>query len=374
MSAAPLTPPPQPAPKPIPARSAARWVHLPQGRLRRLSFIGIYLLFCWGLALLGIKLFWNLSAGVPLTQAPLTIDFFYGEVRQSKVQELHPRHADDYFDVLLLGGSVLTPAWGNVEQCLTERLTDAAGNRFRIFNLAAPAHTSRDSLIKYWLVAGEQFDLVLVYDGINDVAMNCCPSEEFRDDYLHFSWYREVADAIDTGRMSLPIRLTDQVPLMGQGLLRTIGPELMEFGREIKTVRTLRRNHEEILGAAATRGDRVLLMTFAYYLPVDPPDDLSDDQRAESGSRHSRSNPLTCWGKSEYVAAALDAQNAAIRTLAEAHPEVSFVDERALMPEDRSVFMDPCHLSEAGSRQFVENLWPAVAERLAAWMAKPTEH
>ncbi len=350
-------------------RAAARWVHLPQSRLRRLSFIGIYLLFCWGLALLGIKVFWNFSAGVPLTQAPLTVDFFYAEVRQSKVQELHPRHDDGYFDVLLLGGSVLTPAWGNVEHFLTEKLNDAADNRFRIFNLAAQAHTSRDSLIKYWLVAGEQFDLVLVYDGINDVAMNCCPPSEFRDDYLHFSWYREVAEAIDTGRMSLPIRLTDQMPLMGQGLLRTIGPEMMEFGKEIKTVRTLRRNHEEILDAAATRGDRVLLVTFAYYLPVDPP----DEQLAESGSRRSQSNPLTCWGKSKYVAPTLDAQNAAIRSLVEAHPEVQFVDEQALMPEQRTLFNDPCHLSEAGSRQFVENLWPAVAERLAEWMSKPTE-
>jgi lysophospholipase L1-like esterase len=332
--------------------------------MRRLLFIGIYLFFCWAIVVLGIKSYWKFCAGVPLSKTPLTVDFFYGEVRQSKVQELHPRHEDDYFDVLLLGGSVLTPDWGSVERCLTEKLKDTAGERFRVFNLARQSHTSRDSLIKYWLVAGEEFDLVLVYDGINDVAMNCCPRDEFRDDYLHFSWYREVAEAIETGKMSLPISLSAQAPLVGQGLFRAnISPEMMEFGREIKTVQTLRRNHEEILGAAATRGDRVLLVTFAYDIPLNPP----DKQPAESGLEHSRSNRLTCWGKLDYVAAALDAQNAAIRELADAHPEVLFIDERALMPEGERLFIDPCHLSEEGSRRFAENLWPAVAMRLAEW-------
>jgi hypothetical protein len=349
------------------AARAARWVHLPQSRLRRLLFIGIYLLFCWGLALLGIKSYWSFAAGVPLTESPRGIDFFYGEIRQSKVQELHPRHEDDYFDVLLLGGSVLTPSFGGVERCLTEKLNEAVGNPFRIFNLAWPAHTSRDSLIKYWLVGGEQFDLVLVYDGINDAAMNCCPREEFRDDYLHFSWYRDVAKAIDTGQMSLPIRLTDHVPLVTQGLFRaTLSPEMMEFGREVKTDRTLRRNHAEILAAAATRGDRVLLLTFAYEIPIGSP----DEQLAHGGSERPDSNRPTCYGKLQYVAAAVDAQNAAIRELAEAHPEVLFVDERQLMPEGQQLFVDSCHLSEAGSRQFVENFWPAVVEQLAVWMAR----
>src|SRR5262249_5224575 len=133
-------------------------------------------------------------------------------------------------------------------------------------------------------------------------------------------------------------------------------------GREIKTVATLRRNHEEILGAAATRGDRVLLISFAYDIPLNPP----DEQPAESGL-DSRSSRPTCWGKSGYVAAALDAQNAAIRELADAHPDVLFIDQRALMPEQQRLFVDPCHLSEEGSHRFVENLWPAVAMRLAEW-------
>ncbi|MBS0264758.1 MAG: SGNH/GDSL hydrolase family protein [Planctomycetes bacterium] len=362
------SPPPTPLPPQqfLPGLRTALQMRLPKSRFRKLLFIGIYLFYCWGLVVLGIKLFWIWTAGVPLGQEPLTVDFFYSEIRQSQVRERHPRHSDEHFDVLLLGGSVLTPAWGSVEHCLEEKFHEMAGDRVRIFNLAWPAHTSRDSLIKYWLVAGEEFDLVIVYDGINDVAMNCCPAEEFRDDYLHFSWYREVAEAIDTGRMSLPIRLSDQVQLVGQGLLRTdIGPQTAEFGREIKTVRTLRRNHEELLSTAAARGDPVLLMTFAYNIPLE----AGDQPAAEDGSQESPGERLTCWGKSKYVAAALDAQNAAIRGLAESHPDVLFVDQTPLMPEGQGLFNDACHLSTAGSRRFVENLWPTVKSRWTEWNA-----
>ncbi|MGE5194900.1 MAG: SGNH/GDSL hydrolase family protein [Deltaproteobacteria bacterium] len=365
MSSTPPTPNPPPrVATPSAPRRGGRWLHLPQNRLRRLLFVGIYLLFCWGVALLGIKSFWSFYTGVPLNQSPLTVDFFYGEVRRSKVKEVHPQHADDHFDVLLLGGSVLTPEWGSVERCLADKLRNATGNRFRVFNLAWPAHTSRDSLIKYWLVADEQFDLVLVYDGINDVTMNCCPREEFRDDYLHFSWYREVAEALDAGKISLPIRLTSELPLLGPGFFRqNLKPETMEFGREIKTVGPLRRNQEGIIGAATTRNDRVLLMTFAYDIPLDIP----DEKFADRGQERFRSGRFTPWGKAEYVAATLDAQNAAIRDLADQHPEVLFVDERKLMPEQQGLFVDPCHLSDEGSRRFVENLWPAVELRVRAW-------
>ncbi len=365
MSPAPPTPNPTP---PVAKHASFRprrwWLHLPQNRRRRLLFVGIYLLFCWCVAFLGIKSFWSFYAGVPLGQSARPLDFFYGEVRRSKVKELHPRHDDDHFDVLLLGGSVLTPAWGNVEQSLSEKLREVEGTRFRVFNLAYPAHTSRDSLIKYSLVADEQFDLVLVYDGINDVRMNCCPPEEFRDDYSHCSWYREVAEAIDADGISLPFRLTGELALVSRTLyLQTIDSHLMEFGREIKTVRALRQNHEGIIGAAAIRGDPVLLMTFAYDIPLDS----ADEQLADRGIEHFQRGRLTPWGKAEYVAAALDAQNAAIRDLAAEHPEVLFVDERKLMPERWGLFIDPCHLSEEGSRRFVENLWPAVARQLADW-------
>ena len=365
MAPAPLTPNRSPpATRQLAARPVRRWLHLPQNRPRRLLFVGIYLFFCWGVAFLGIKLFWNFYAAVPLGHSPRTLDFFYPEVRRSNVERLHPRHDDDHFDVLLLGGSVLTSAWGSVEELLAEKLREATGNRFRVFNLARPAHTSRDSLIKYWLVADEQFDLVLLYDGINDVRMNLCPRRDFRDDYSHCTWYREVEEALNAGRISRPIPLSGELALVTRGIhLQDVAPGMVEFGREIKTVGPLRRNLEEIVCAARTRGDPIVLSTFAYDLPVA----LAGEKAASPDRELVRRYSDTPWGRAVFVAATLDAQNAAICDLAGEYPEVSLIDEEKLMADRQRLFVDPCHLTEEGCRQFVENLWPAVAMRLAEW-------
>jgi hypothetical protein len=77
------------------------------------------------------------------------------------------------------------------------------------------------------------------------------------------------------------------------------------------------------------------------------------------------------WGEPANVAAAVDAHNAVARAVAAAHPEVTFVDQRALMPVGRETFDDCCHLTAAGCRRWVENLiagldLPALAGHRAA--------
>ena len=76
------------------------------------------------------------------------------------------------FDILLLGGSVLV-----------ER-TD-----FRVVNLSALAHTTRDSYLKLKSLGDPRFDVVVVYHGINEVRANNCPPDLYRSDYSHYEWY-----------------------------------------------------------------------------------------------------------------------------------------------------------------------------------------
>src|SRR5262245_27757634 len=200
-----------PAPQPVP--SARRWLHLPRSRFRRALFIAVYAAFCWGLVYGGGKLFWRVSSGVPLRDTAFVLDLYFPEIRRSRVHEVHPRHADDKFDFLLLGGSVLEPAWDDVEKFLKARLQAELGDRWRLFNLGCSAHTSRDSLIKYSEMKGEQFDLVIVYDGINDLRLNCCPRDAFRDDYSHIPRYRNMQKYLDAGTMKLPAGLLEPTRL-----------------------------------------------------------------------------------------------------------------------------------------------------------------
>lgn len=73
-----------------------------------------------------------------------------------------------------------------------EDLADNGRRSVRIFNLAMPAHTSQDYWLKYAALAEARFDLVIVYDGLDEDLANNVPPELFREDYAHYSWYEIV--------------------------------------------------------------------------------------------------------------------------------------------------------------------------------------
>jgi hypothetical protein len=346
-------------------------LHLPRSRAHQILFLGIYFVFCAILVSFGAKLFWRFQAGVPFDEAAFVWDFYFPEIRRSRVKEIRPRHNDPDFDVLLLGGSVLEPGWGRVEEFLNGKIRAELGDRFQIYNFGHSAHTSRDSLLKYRDMTGIEFDLVIVYDGINDVRLNCCPRALFREDYSHFAWYRSMQKHLDARTMSLQPGLVQQAGLAAQTLeFNPADNALLEEGRDLKTPGPVRRNLEEIAWTAISRGDSLLLLTAAYYIPADYTQERFRNQTLDYSFRSdARSCNVESWGRPQYVAAAIDAQNEGIRDLAGEHPEAFFVDQQQAMPEDGRLFVDPCHFTDAGSRQFVENLWPAVAKRIRVWEA-----
>ncbi len=323
------------------------------------------------LAILGVKLFWMFRAGVPLDETAFVRDYYFPEIRRSRVKEIRPRHSDPSFDVLLLGGSVLEPDWGRVEKFLKEQIQTELCHRYQIFNFGHYAHTSRDSLLKYREVTGEEFDLVIVYEGINDVRLNCCPRAQFRDDYTHFAWYRSMQKHLVARTMSTQPGVFEQAGLAAEALtFKSDDDTLLEEGRDLKTPGTVRKNLEEIAWTATARGDSLMLLTAAYYIPSDYTLERFRNQALDYRFRaDGRSCGVELWGRPPYVAAALDAQNEAIRDLAGEHPEAFFVDERQMMPEEGRLFVDPFHFTDEGSRRFVENLWPRVALRIRVWKA-----
>jgi hypothetical protein len=64
----------------------------------------------------------------------------------------------------------------------------------RVHLAAAGAQTSRDSYLKYRWLSSKRFDLVVLYDGINEACANNCPPNVFRADYSHYAWYRFLND------------------------------------------------------------------------------------------------------------------------------------------------------------------------------------
>lgn len=116
--------------------------------------------------------------------------FYYMELR-AITHTPSPRSVPSC-DILLLGASALHENWGSLTQQLLEALPSRTDRRVRLHNVAVPGQTSPDSFYKYRHLADQRFDLVLVYDGINDVAANNFPTTLFREDYSHWSWYERV--------------------------------------------------------------------------------------------------------------------------------------------------------------------------------------
>jgi prepilin-type processing-associated H-X9-DG protein len=290
---------------------------------------------------------------------------FYPELKS--VDAVHPRHGDGYFNVLMLGGSVLHQAWGEVEPALAEQL-DAAGVRStRIFNLGVPAHTSLDSLLKYSALEGQRFDLVIDYDGINDTRTNNVPPALFRDDYSHYSWYatiNAVAPYHGHAMFALPYTFHYAVASAKQALhpeqyapTHEPIPEWTQYARALRSVAVFERNLSAIVALAAARGDRLMLMTSAWWLPANYSHDAFIQKRLDYGLHRL---PIELWGRHEDVVAALAAQNDAARRLAASHRGVVLVDQARLMEGSAKNFDDPFHLTIEGSISFARHIVDAL--------------
>ena len=364
-----------------PAPSAGRWrPHWPRSRGRRLVFLALYLGFCWGVVWLGVRLFWLVGSAVPFSQRPSAWDHYYPRLRQAGLVAQPATRTDNRFDLLLLGGSVLDPEWGTVEAELQRRLEARLPGRWRLANLGQAGFTSRDSLLQYQHL-GEQrqrFDLVLVYDGINDTRLNCCPPELFRDDYTHAIWYRQFAEELAGGTPSL-----SQVAVAGvrsafdRNRLGTPDPELLDFAAVPQTPRCLRANHAALCELAVERGDPLVLLTFAWHIPPDYTLQKFGDDELDYARQGKNRCAAELWGKAEHVAHALRLQNEEIRALAAdwrerggttaGWPGVRLLDMEEQLPHTGEIFIDPCHLTEQGSAAFVEILWPVVAEAIESF-------
>lgn len=328
-------------------------------RLKRLLAVALSVLLCALAAEIATRAFWSLRFGVPFRDPGKILYAYYPELE--RVDEEGPSRADDEFDVLLLGGSVLHRDWSAVEQHLQERLSDGGRRRVRVFNLAQASHTSRDSWLKYRALGEARFDLVVFYHGINETRANNAPPDVYREDYGHFSWY-EIVNAMapfhGDATFALPLTLrwayvSARLTLSRDRHVPAADPrqDWLGYGGDVKSAASLGRNLESLVGLTEGRGDPVLLMTFAIFVPENYTRDAFLEKRLGYGLHFS---PIELWGLPENVIPAVAAHNAVVRELAARHGTM-FVDQAALM-DDIHYFNDVCHFTTVGSVRFADNM------------------
>ena len=296
-------------------------------------------------------------------------DKFYPELL--KIQKEHISQQDDTFDLLILGGSAVSLEFGlPINKTLDSLLKQTAnGRKVRIFNAAIPAHTSLDNLNKYRMLGKPRFDLVIYYEAINETRANNIPSQLFSDDYRHIMWYYDLAIIKQHPEVNwtvLPFITHKGFNLLIDKLkgkkfleLNTVNPDLVQYGKEIKTGKPYQTNIEQIILEARKRSEKLVLMTYALYVP---PSVIGNGGYTDyrDFAKCPYPSPLWLWGDPVNVDTGVKAHNAILRKLA-AQYGTYFVDMDQLLPRQKDYYCDLCHLTEKGGSEFailvVQNLF-----------------
>ena len=314
--------------------------------------------------------FWRIQYQLSFRHPNHVLYAFYPELKF--VDEVRPRRGDGHFNVLMLGGSVFHHAWGEVEPALLEQLDLAGQRNVRVFNFGVPAHTSRDSWLKYSAVDQARFDLVVFYHGVNDTRTNNVPPELFREDYSHYSWYatvNAVAPYHGNAVFALPYTLRYAAATAEQNLAPgryapTHEPraDWLQYGHNLQSVGAFEHNVQRVVDLASKRGDPLMLMAFASYVPEHYSREAFAAKRLDYRLHRM---PVEFWGRVDDVKAALAAQNDVVRRIAAQHREILFVDQAALMEGSSRNFNDPFHLTIDGSVTFAKHMVDVLRPRLS---------
>jgi hypothetical protein len=272
---------------------------------------------------------------------------------------------DDVFDVLILGGSVVSTPWSNLEARLDTILKKQyKDKKFAFYNIAGAGHTSLDNYLKYKLLEEERFDLVVYYEAINENRANNIPAKDFREDYSHIKWYNDIhlLRAHPEINYTVVPYLVDRTVQYFRDKIRhkiyisqeKVDPDYAVYGSDIKTADSYRKNIDGLIQTAKTRGDRLVLMSYATYFPENVK--LTGEQIDMSHFAGCMfASPVTIWGKPENVKKGVDTHNMILRKLVQER-QVDFLDMEAAMPKDSSLFCDVCHVSEPGAQRFAHEM------------------
>ena len=367
----------------------------PDPRRRRTRILGWMLPAALVLLAEAIGRLWLVHVqGMPAGRPDAPVLAYYPELRPAWVTPIAPD--DGHFDLLILAGSVFFDYYGGPAMHLRTALEARGASNARVWNMAWPAHGSRDSLIKYRWLGHKRFDAVLVYHGINELRANNAPADRFRPDYAHMAWYAEV-NRVAGRPLAAPLSWLAVPRLAGwtwAGVDRLLrppvvavdgipSPQAMADGGEIKTRASFRSNLQQIAVLARERGEPLILSTFAHHLdPAYSKERLLHDQglsearvrrgavrRLDARRQLAYAAPLYAdfaqpneiWGRTEHLLAGLAAHNQAVRDLAE-EMKLGWVDGEAAVPKSADQFIDLCHLAPAGVGSLTRALAPAILE------------
>ena len=276
----------------------------------------------------------------------------------------------DSIRILTLGASALFNR--RMTERLAASLSRAVGTsnqarqplRIEVLGAALRSHTSASSLIKYRALRKYDFDLVLIYHGINDLLANNIAAQDYRSDYRHLDpWYRRgpvldhsllarrLYNAVNALQYPSTIRISGSYPAANT-----------ENGADFAAAADFEHNLRLLTTEIRADGAEPLLMSFAYNIPEDySRDGFEQGLLGYVNPTRYDACPIELWGSPGYVRQGLDLHNQAIRRIVD-DLQPHFIDQKRLLGEDLVLFGDICHLNEAGTDRFIANIRDYLVE------------
>ncbi len=335
-------------------------------KMKKIVFCLFFILFLILPLEITSRAYWTMTQHVSFL-FPEAMYLFYPALKT--VQTTKITKDDGYYDILFLGGSVLYDAgtWERAVALLQEKLKSKTTLPIRIHNVARPSHSSRDSLFKYRFLKDKSFDLIILYDSINEVRANNCPPQMYKNDYSHYSWYAKLnffehyhffkIFTLPYTIYSLSIDIKERlgwIPFVPTDIPKD---EWVQYGNKIKSATAFEQNLDKILNVAQQRHERVLMASFAFHVPRDYTYFKFKTKQLDYAAH---SFYIEIWGKPENVIAGIITHNAMMAKLAAKHPEIIFLDEYPNIPKGKLYFNDICHLTEAGNEKLLTDFAEAV--------------
>jgi len=296
------------------------------------------------------------------------------------IENVYPNLFDAYYDevtignnqldILILGGSVLTEGFSNVISDLEKSLANAYACKINVDNLAMPGHTSLDSRNKYALLKDNQYDVIIIYHGINELRFNNSPPSVFKKDYSHLAFYNVInMDILHWSKYSVMPYTFQKIKVAIDQLIfknsylsfNKVRQGWLQFGNEIKTAPSFRNNFKCIFDQVSQSQSHLIFSDFTYY---NSKDITADSLKIVDTPYESKWTPLGIWGKKEHLIAGMEEHNEILGQLAaEYHTDqFSYLAINQSMPKNNEYFIDICHPTEKGASIFAALLFPEVAK------------
>lgn len=347
-----------------------------QNIIRKLAAAACFILFTLALCEGAARGYLRVKDGIPFF-APASRHLYRYYPGLKEVEDAKPAGAGDV-EILMLGASSLKNPLYDVG-AVVEKMLGAdpalAGRKVKVFNLAVEAQTSLDSYYKYLAIAGKRnFAAVVVYDGINDLRANNCPPEMFRADYSHYAWYDDVDfyhrnEGYFRAGLYFPFFTHAAGRRLRARFSKTVyvprerpRREWYKYGPDIKTAGPFRKNINGILRIAAANKQKVILATFAHYIP----EGYSYQNWLRKKYGRNFVFPVEMWGTPAAVEKGLAAHNAIIREEAAADPAAAvLLDEDKTFPARDDMFIDVCHMTPNGAARLSWDISRKIAGAVA---------